>query len=323
MAVQSFAQHLLSATFVLANGTFAESGTDTLTLAGLKMSARVYKAQALSGCRLDLDIFGMTFSQMNDLSTLGMQIRFLSGNQITLKAGDAVNGANSVVFNGIILDAYANFDDMPNVVFSIRANSIGGATIFPAQPTSYPGPTVSVATAFNALATAGGFSFENNGVTAMISGPLYLYGSLADQMNALAEKANISWAIDDTTVAIWPKDGSRTTNQTPLINQSSGLIGWPGYTTSGILLKTLFNPAIKFQGSIQVQSTLFTQAQAALGNKPPEAANFFPANGIWAVSELDHYLDTKTIGGDWKSIIMAYNPQYGPPGVAPAVLPSP
>lgn len=322
MAGQPFVQNLLSATFQLANGTFTGSGSDTLTLTGLRMSARVHKAQALSGCRLDLDIYGMTFSQMNDLTTLGTQIQLLSRNLVTLQTGDFVSGANFTAFTGVIIDAYSNFSDMPRVSFSIRANSIGFASVQSATPTSYPGgASIDIASSFQALATNAGFNFENNGVSGTIPGPLYLYGSPAEQMNDLADAAHIGWAVDDITVAIWPNNGSRTTGTIPIIGPDSGLIKYPGYTANGILFETRFNTNIKFQGLVQVKSSLFTQTN--LNNKPVGASNFFPANGIWAVSELDHYLDCKTIDGDWKSVVMAYNPKFAPPSVAPAVLQAP
>ena len=47
-------------TFTWANGTFAESGTDTVKLAGLRVSAEIVKAGGASLGSLQLRLWGMT-----------------------------------------------------------------------------------------------------------------------------------------------------------------------------------------------------------------------------------------------------------------------
>jgi len=58
------------------NGKFAESGTNTVKLTGLRASAVVTKVGGVSMNSLNLRIWGMTLSKMNDLSTLGLKDRY-------------------------------------------------------------------------------------------------------------------------------------------------------------------------------------------------------------------------------------------------------
>lgn len=300
----AFTKKLLRVTFTLGQGTFAESGTDTLTLEGLRTRAQVAKAGALTGSKLDLSVYGMSLSQMNDLSTLGMQIQFIARNTVTVQAGDS-SGNWSMVYQGAIITAYADLQAMPQAAFRVGASSLGALNVQTATPNSVSGD-VDAAALLGILAQRAGLKFESNGVSVIIRDP-YLWGSSADQIKDFCQTANIGWGIDDMTLVCWPKNGARI-GAAAIVSQETGLVTYPSYTATGILLKTEFNPAIVFQGLIQVKSALVSDAPT----KAQEAAGL-AANGIWAVAELDHDLESAVPGGSWFSTIYAYNPKYAPP----------
>jgi hypothetical protein len=289
-------ERLINVTIGLAQGagqptTFSDGGGDTVTLKGLRTSAKIAKAGGPSDCTMDLTIYGMTRSQMNQLSTLGMQINLVPKNSVVVTAGD--NGATpATVFVGYILSAYADFQAQPDVAFRIAAHSGLPQSVIPAEASSYKGAG-DVVTIMSSLATKMGLSFENSGVTGKLSNP-YFSGSLRDQAQACATAANISMIIDNGKLAIWPKNGSRG-GQIPLVSPDTGMIGYPAYTAYGIMLMSLFNPSIGFGGKIKVQSEL------------PAAC------GEWSVYGLDHDIESMMPGGKWQSTIMAYNPKYPTP----------
>lgn len=324
--MSSFTQKLLRATFNLGNGQFfTGTNSDTMVLSGLRMSARITKAGAMAGSELSLTIYGMTISQMNDLCTLGMQIQFLSRNIVVLEAGD--ESGMSIVFQGQVKDAYADFGTMPDVGFIVSANSVAAASILSMEPTNIPSSAVNVPEIAKNIATAMGMDFESSVGAMTIPGPIYLWGSPRDQMNELAEQAHIGWGIIDNSILIWPMNGSRDTTDIPLVSPTSGMIKYPGYTQSGIIFETVFNPAIEFQKLVKVESALFspTNPDGTVNSSFERglAAGFFPANGIWTVSELNHYLDSKVVNGDWRSIVSCYNPKFSIPRIAPNVLQAP
>lgn len=276
----------------LENGTFDESRTDTITLpARLRMAARLAHAGGPSDGTLDLVIWGMTKSIMNQLSTLGMQINLVPKNSITVTAGSDDVGM-ATAFVGYIIAAYADFNASPEVAFHISAHTLAPQSVIPAKATSFEGAT-DVATIMSGFATLMGLKFENSGVTTQLHSPYYS-GSVKTQAQACVEEAGISWNNGALgTLAIWPKNGSRG-GQIPLVSKLTGMSGYPTYTAYGIMVRTLYNPSITFGAKIRVESEVI---------KP----------GEWAVYGLDHELSVQMPDGQWMSSVLAYNPTYPTP----------
>jgi hypothetical protein len=287
-------QRRLSTTFQLQSGNFGNGAGNVATLRGFRASARVRHAGGPSDGTLDLTVWGMTETMMNQLSTLGMQINLVPKNTVVVSAGDN-NGTPTTVFLGYILQAWADFSQQPEVPFHITAHTGLPQSVIPAQATSYRGQ-VDVGTIMSGLATSMGLKFENSGVQVQLRNP-YFAGSYKSQMRECAEAAGISASIINGTLAIWPKNGSRG-GAIPMVSPDTGLVGYPAYNAYGIMIETLFNPSIGFGQKINVQSSLQ------------------PACGEWAVYGLDHELDEEVPdGGRWHSRILAYNPKFPTPPV--------
>ena len=287
----AFVRRKINVTFTLAQGTFAESGKNTVTLSGLRTQVRCIKAGGPSMSTLNMMVFGMTKSIMNRLSTLGMIINLIPRNTVTVEAGDDEGGMGTV-FMGTITNAYPDFNAMPDVGFFVEAHTGLIESVELAQPTSYRG-AARVDVIMSGLASRMQLAFENGGVDVVLANP-YFSGSLRNQAMACAEAAGINWVIDNGVLAIWPKNKSRG-GLVPLVSADTGLVGYPSYTAQGISLKTLFNPSIGFGSKIKVQSDLDR------------------ANGTWAVYSLAHSLDAEFPKGQWFSDLGAYNPDFASP----------
>jgi hypothetical protein len=289
--------------FNLPDGTTASNATfsDPSTGNQLRTKVRIQNSGAPSQSTAQVDIYGLPPSVMNQLSTLGVQLNVVPKNTITIQAGDAQNGM-STVFTGIIQQAYGDFNAMPESPFRMECQfGFSNATAL-TPPASFAG-SKSVSSIMQNYATQLGCGFENNGVTATLSNP-YLKGSLIDQVSACRDHAGISAEFVDggATLAIFPKWGSRQSSSPPVVSAISGEgdgIGYPSYTQQGILVHTLFNPAIKFFGQIQVNSTL------------PKAT------GLWVVHKMDLALDAQLPKGEWKMDLYCYNPNSPTPVITP------
>lgn len=298
----SFARRIIEISIKLASDSktnqpvkFSESGTDTATFSNYRMKVSVQNSGAPAGSTASVDIFGLSESLMNQLSTLGMVFNMVPKNTITIQAGDEQNGL-STVFVGTIMSGYADYNQAPNVPFHIEANSILADAVAPTAASSFTGPTA-VADIMAGFARIMGLTFENNGVDTKLSNP-YFSGNIRTQMRTCAEHANINAEIvDGKTLAIWPKGGSRKTNEIPLISPQTGMILYPAYTQQGIMLRTLFDPKISFGGLIKVQSRV-------------KAVNDV---GQWAVNQLNLALECQVPKGKWEAVIAAYNPNYPKP----------
>lgn len=281
----SFAERRIRLTFVLGEGSFGNSGQNTVVVEGLRATAKIIKAGGPSMGTALMQVFGMKLAIMNRLSTLGMTVTLLRRNSITVEAGD-LGGTMSIVFIGTIRDAYGDFSAQPQVPFVIEAHAGLIDAIAPAPPSSYRGP-VDVATVMSSLATHMGLSFENNGVNAKLP-TSYFPGSAREQALACVRAASIEWnGGDNGKLAIW-NVGQGRGGEAPLISPATGLVGYPAYTSKGIQIKCLFNPSIGFGSKINVQSSLT------------------PACGTWVVYKLQHDLDALVFRGKWFSVVDAY-----------------
>lgn len=289
----SFARRLIEITIQLAEGTFTESGTDTVTLKGLRVTTRITKAGGASMGVAQVAIYGMTLSMMNQLSTLGMQVQTVPKNTIIIKAGDAEAGL-SIVFYGSIMSAYADLQSAPQVAFQIQAFVLAPQASIPAIATSYNGPA-DVATIMANFAALLGLTFENSGVTGQLSYPYYS-GSLRNQALQCVNDAQIAWnGGDNGVLAIWPKNGVRG-GAVAEVSAATGMVLSPTYTANGLLIKSLFNPSIVYGSKIKVTTIIKIDITE-----------------FWAVYSIDYELDSQVPGGSWFMTMGAYNPNYPPP----------
>lgn len=314
----SFAQRLIDVTVQLAPSTgtnqpntFDESGTDTVTLSGLRTSVRIENSGSPANSNAQIKIWGLTQSLMNQMTTLGLVFNLVAKNQITIAAGDPASGM-ATVFTGTIWSAYADYTAQPDVPFVFECLQAGADAVIGAPPSSFPG-SADVATMMSGFARQMNVGFENNGITAKLTNAHYS-GAAKVQAARCAAEAHIAWGFVNggSVLAIWPLGGNRNTTSVPTISASTGMIGYPAFTQTGIIVKTLFNPLIALGGLIKVESSLLSaigQIQAQKTQVP--LANTFPSQ--WAVNKLDLALDSLLPKGQWMSVIYAYNPGFPRP----------
>jgi hypothetical protein len=299
----SLGPNLLSATIKLSPNqtnqpqTFSGTNSDTVTLAGHRASLRVQNSGGAAGSTAQLAIWGMGQQLQDQLSTLGMVIKQIPANTLTVAAGTDPNNLTTV-FIGTIWQAYPDYAQMPLVPFRFECFAGAFELAAPFPVSSYTGAT-SVATVLSTIAAAQGWGFENNGVNVTLRNP-YLSGTALQQVRTIAEHAHINAQLINNVLAIWPKYGNRMGSGTPLVAPppDGQMLGYPNYTQQGIELRNLFDPRIVMGGQIQVKSSLQR------------------TTGTWNVLTLDLALDSQVPGGKWEQHIQAYNPNF------PEVLPS-
>lgn len=270
----------INVTFQLGEGQFGEGGFDTVKLEGLRCVVNVDQSGGYGMGVMNLRVYGMNPSVMNQLSTMGMRAGFTTKNRVLVEAGD--QSSMSLVFDGTISQAWVDFQDMPNVALTVVACAGLIESVRKVQPSSYSG-TVDVATIMADLAKEMGLAFSNNGVSFMLDNPTY-NGTGRDQVVKAAEAAGINFIIDRGVLEIWPKNGTRG-GFVPLISSETGLIGYPAFNAMGLTLKTEFNPGVAQGRKVRVESSL------------PQAC------GTWAVSRVDHDLSSELPGGPWMSTL--------------------
>jgi hypothetical protein len=95
--------------------------------------------------------------------------------------------------------------------------------------------------------------------------------------------------------AVWPVNGFRKGSGVPTISAATGMIGYPIYTQNGMIVKSMFSPAVTFGALVTVKSTL----------KLP-----LTPNGQWQVQGLTYNLDSLVPRGEWSMILALVPPGF-------------
>ncbi|MCU4576144.1 hypothetical protein KTJ34_01790 [Acinetobacter courvalinii] len=276
--MSSFTKKRIDVHLTLANKVFNnQNDANRLELTGFRVVAEIKKAGMLSqGSKARIKIYGMKQDDMNALSILVWESMQVQKNKIDVFVGDE-NGLSQVV-GGDITNAWADYSAAPEVCLVIDAIPVFYDRIKEAPPTSYP-KGLDVAVAMKNIADQMGIQFKNNGVNIKLSST-YFGGTAMRQAENIARHADIMLIVDNNILTISPK-GSPVDGEIPLISPSTGLIGYPAYHKNGISFNTLYNPAVKFNGLINLQDSLDI------------------VKGEWIVTGLDYQLESEKPNGAW------------------------
>ena len=288
----------------LLNFTFTKPTGETFSVSGLRASVHIEKAGSLANNFTDITIYGLTLSQMNNFSTFGLQLATgtLFRNTVQINAGDSVNGM-SLCYIGDIIAAYADLNSMPNVGFKIQAQTSYYDTVAAADPTTYNSASVKISDIMNTLAgklAAGNVTVENTLQQDVVLRFPYKAGSLLTQIREFALEAGIQANIDDNVLVLSTPKTNRQ-GSTVMLSKTSGMIGSPTYNQNGVLVRCIFNPQLKFQGLVQIASSLLSPSS--------QASAFLPANGTWLIYAINHTLESMTPNGKWESTLQCSNTQ--------------
>lgn len=302
-------QRLINVAITLAQNTqtnqpnkFSGTNSSSILVSGARTSVRISNSGAPTSSEATVNIYGLSLSLMNELSTLGAQRNLVPNNTLNIAAtGDATGGFTNV-FSGTILEAYGDFNAAPNVPFRMKVQSGLGDATLPALATGYDGST-DVATIMAGFARLRNLGFENNGVNIQLDNP-YFSGSVFNQMRECAEHANImAEVINGNVLSIWPKFGSRTSVTTiPIIAAppDGQMIDSPSFTQQGVLVKNVFDPRISFGARFKLASTVVEKA-----------------NGIWVPYKIDLALDAQVPHGKWEMSVYGYSGDQSNPVIPP------
>jgi hypothetical protein len=275
--------------------TFNGSDSNTVTFGGpaqnaVRMKASLHNVQGVDS-KMDLTVWGLPLSIMNQLSTFGTQINLMPKNAISLLAGDS-SGLQQA-YQGSIIASVIDFNQ-PEAAMRITANAAAGFSAGSVMPLSFNGK-VAVSTAMQQIAGLMDLKFENNGVTSQLSNT-YLYGSPRDMYNKVRQHADIYATIDRGVLAIWPKFQNRSGNATTISPDDGTLIGYPAYTANGMMFTALYNSNFAIGKQVTVKGSQLT-----------------PANATWNVYNVNHELESQAVNGKWESVLFASSPKFATP----------
>ncbi len=269
----TFLARQLSITFIE-----AEQTAQVVQVDQLRAEALILQPGAnLSQSRMNMRVWGLPSSVTDRFSTDWTRPLSIKNDQIYVRASNDA-GVMEQVFEGTIISATVDYNAAPEPTFDISSiagflNQAKGTAV-----NSYKG-AVNVKEIVSALAGLMGFSFEDHGVTAVLSNA-YLSGTLMDQLRTVVEASATICTIDNGKVDIWPSDGKKTDTVINL-GPTNSLVGYPSFTRSGLLVNSIYRPEIS-QGRL-----------IALDTSVPRAA------GTWQAASVEHHLSCNLPNGPW------------------------
>jgi hypothetical protein len=261
----------------LGTGAFGSSKNNQITLQGYRAVVDIDKAGGMMMGQLRAQIFGVSQSDMNSITTLQWKPKAFIPNTVQVFAIDG--NQETLVFSGNIVNAWGNYQAMPNVFLMIQAQAAYFNQMQAVSPTSFNGP-IDVVAAMSQLAGAMGLTFENNGVSGIQLQNQYLPNTYLEQAKTLAAAAGIWLYVDGDILAITPANQPRN-KPIPLISAATGMRGYPTFDGVGVNFQTLFNPSLVFGGSIEIDTTI------------PQAA------GVWIATSIAYKLESEKPDGAW------------------------
>jgi hypothetical protein len=279
---KSFGKKLIEVSVILAEGDFG--GGNTLVIpggyGGLTMTVDVMKPGQPDQNKASVKVKGLSYDHMAELTTLGFRAQELQRNLISVKAG--AGDSMTLIFEGEITEAWADFNAVPDVEMRIEAESGAYPQLIPEEPVSVDGEAA-VSELMEKETKAMGYTFRNQGVTSTVRNAVF-NGSPVAKLRSMAKQVDAELVIDDREVILLPGDGTPREGNAVLLSPESGLVGYPTFNQDGIVCKCLFNPDLRQAGLVEVKSLV------------PKAS------GTWKITRLSHKLSSD---GQWLSEVEA------------------
>lgn len=284
----SFRRKVIELHVSLRSGSFSGQG-NTKVIRDLPIKVKVEKAGPPDKPKASVEVAGMKYEDMEQLTTLAFSPLANGNNTITVLAGSEGEEL-SQVFSGEITEAAADFSQAPDIWWKADVMTGYVASITPQGPTAIQGEQPA-ADFIEQQAKLAGMTFQNNGVTARLKNSMFS-GSPIEQARTAAREVGAELIIDDNKMILSPKNGAAAkTGTTVLLNKDSGLIGYPAITSKGVDCKALYNPAFKLGEYVKIESIV------------PKAT------GLWRIVKLAHELHANCPdGGPWESQLTCYSP---------------
>jgi hypothetical protein len=281
----SFTAKRLRVRLILAgtNAVFPGTNNNTLELSELRMSAKVQAVARLT-TQADIRIYGMLQADMNALTVAWANPPVVLDHLVILEANNTGRDDGWVqVFKGTIIEAQPDYRAAPDVSFNLLAVTGYFVKINAAEPTSYEFQVdIGVAAADIIERMGEPWAYVDGGADGVLSNP-YFYGTLWDQLTQACVAAKADFYIQGDEILVVPAGQPRPSAPSVILSPGSGLIGYPMFERSGLLVNALFDPAFLCGTPLDIQS---------------EVPN---ASGRWYPYAMSHTLETKVPRGAWFS----------------------
>lgn len=280
--METFKKRSIDIFFTLTNGADSSAQEQTFCFKGLRISCRIrYESGAYS--MAEIQIYGLSrefMASVVSVGAFGWTRNEFYRNRITVKYPDEWN---TTLFEGFIVSALVDYNTAPDIPLQVMASGAFENQMTVKAGMSFPG-TVSVDSIMRQiLAQAPNTAFENRGVTKTLTDES-VNGSIMDMVSQVAGHAGIDYWLVNNVIIIADKGGTYTEAEPILLDESTGLDGYPTLTSAGCNASCLFN----------AQYTPMRRVRLSC----PE---LWRGERMFYITGLSHELDAEMDGGRWHS----------------------
>lgn len=279
--MSSFAKKRMRVTLIMtgANAVFPGTNSNTLVLENLRVSAKV-QAVARLATQADITIYGMKQSDMDALTVAWANPPVVLDNIVILEA-DGGDGYKQV-FKGTMIEAQPNYQGAPDVFFNLLAMTGYFQKINPVAPRSFPAQS-EADVVIGGIAADMGLDFTIEGALGALAEGAYFWGTLWDQLAQACQAVNADFYIFGDKLLV--TEPGRPSSQQPSVKlgPQSGLIGYPMFERSGLLVAAIYDPAFQCGVPLDID-----------GDVPA-------ANGRWYPYSMIHVLEAIMPRGQWQT----------------------
>lgn len=239
-------------------------------------------------------VYGAPEDTMNKIARLWLEV--LSPSNTDTLSIDVWDGSNFVpFFAGVITWSAINAGAAPQVALEIEANSAMIAMNTVVAPYAQD-EAVSLQDALQQILDPTDLVVEfSDSVPVVNIERAHLVGTPMDQASALMNYfPELTWYINLQRFLVRPVNGPLGGDPVP-VNKSTGMIGYPTYSTSGVQLATIFDPRIRPGLALDIQTRYE-----------------FVNRTKWVAAVLQHNIEPNMPGGQWMTAIAAQS--YGSKG---------
>lgn len=253
---------IIKITLTLRDGNvfFTAEGDNRASSTGLAISTSITYGNGAISPTAQITVYGLPIETMNKLFRVQWNTMNSLLNMVKIESGEQ-GGNLTTDYEGNITFATVNMDGAPNASLVITSQMAVAEKMRLVPPIEIKkDESRDVADILEKLCTENGFTFENNGVSHIITSTT-LNGSVVDIAQTLANWCEFDLYIEQRSITICPK-GKPRPFKIPVISPTSGLIGYPSPDQRGLTFNCAYNPIVRFGGIIRLSGSAINIANA-------------------------------------------------------------
>ena len=291
----SFQKRRLKFTFTLSTGAFSD-GTDTRIIENAKAHITHENLANIAAAlpEVSFRIWGLSYDVLKRLSfTQAQSMTINQQNKVKIEVGEDSGESWFVLFEGNIIGAYVDFNQMPNVPLMARAVTAYSSLVDVAKPLTYKNKTPLSQIAEAIISQMKDFSFIDGGLQG--EGVGTFQGSPMVKLREFCNNYQLVYIIDEKNITIMPygKANPHRANAY-VLSATTGLVGYPTLTDLGASVRMLYHPSIRSGDKIILKSEINEMIER---NRPPTTKETI--EGEWYICKMFASLSSETPNGDW------------------------